>query len=132
MTGHEHWDQQAAGYALDALSPDEAAAFAGHLAGCSQCRRSVDEHLLTAAHLGAIAHDQGSEAPPWSALRDAVYAADTAPGPSAGPDDAAWPGPGEGASVTALAARRRRVAFSRRVLAAAAGVVVLAAVGVTG
>ena len=33
MTGHEHWDEQAAGYALDALEPDELAEFDGHLAG---------------------------------------------------------------------------------------------------
>ena len=71
MTGHEHWDEQAAGYALDALEPDELAEFDGHLAGCDECRQLVDQHALVAAQLGALADDD-RPAPTWADLRDGI------------------------------------------------------------
>ena len=74
MTGHEYWEEQAAGYALDALEPEEAAEFAGHLAGCAECQGLVDQHLLVAAQLGSLAYDD-RPAPSWSDLRDGIVGA---------------------------------------------------------
>lgn len=54
-------------YALDALSPDEAARFEEHLEGCDPCRAEVSEFREVAARLGARA----AEAPP-AGLRDRV------------------------------------------------------------
>jgi Anti-sigma-K factor rskA/Putative zinc-finger len=73
MTGHEHWDEQAAAYALDALDDEERDDFESHVDGCSRCREQVDQHALVAAQLGALAGDDTAAAPPpWSAIRDAV------------------------------------------------------------
>ena len=43
----------AGAYALDALSPDEAAEFRTHLEGCSACRAEVAELRAAAARMGA-------------------------------------------------------------------------------
>jgi anti-sigma-K factor RskA len=112
MTDHQQWDELAAGYALHALSPDEEVVFADHLESCERCRASVDEHALTAAQLGALAHSQDADTPPsWEAIRSAVI-------PTTAP-------------VIDLSQRRqRRYELSRRSLAAAAAVAVLAAGGV--
>jgi hypothetical protein len=72
MTGHDYWDEQAAGYALDALDDDERNDFESHLDGCSRCRGQVDEHALVAAQLGALAGDDTAAAPSWSAIRAGV------------------------------------------------------------
>jgi hypothetical protein len=69
--GHDYWEQQAAGYALDALEPEEAAEFVGHLSDCSQCQALVDQHALVAAQLGALAYDD-RPAPTWAELRKGV------------------------------------------------------------
>jgi anti-sigma-K factor RskA len=71
MSGHEFWEEQAAGYALDALEPDERAEFERHLAGCAECRELVDQHALVAAQLGALAYDD-RPAPTWPEIRDRV------------------------------------------------------------
>ena len=72
MSGHEqYWEEQAAGYALDALEPDEAAEFLRHLADCADCRARVDQHALVAAQLGALAYDD-RPAPTWSELRGGI------------------------------------------------------------
>ena len=71
MSTHEHWEELAAGYALDALEPDERAEFVDHLATCARCRQLVDEHSLVAAQLGSLAGDDVT-APPWSAIRAGV------------------------------------------------------------
>src|SRR4051812_16508365 len=68
---HDHWEQLAAGFALDALEPEESADFAAHLASCAQCQELVDEHALVAAQLGSLAGDDVSP-PPWSAIRAGV------------------------------------------------------------
>jgi anti-sigma-K factor RskA len=72
MTGHEQWDEQAAGYALDALDDAEREQFERHLADCAHCRAQVDQHALVAAQLGALVGDDDVPAPPWSAIRAGV------------------------------------------------------------
>jgi anti-sigma-K factor RskA len=57
-------------YALDALSPEEAAAFAQHLADCPACRQEVRELRQAASQMGEIE----STRPP-SALKTRVLAA---------------------------------------------------------
>src|SRR3954454_8599231 len=68
---HDHWEQLAAGFALDALEPEERADFTAHLATCAQCQELVDEHSLVAAQLGSLARDDVSP-PPWSAIKAGV------------------------------------------------------------
>jgi anti-sigma-K factor RskA len=57
-------------YAVDALSPHEAAEFRTHLAGCEACRQEVRELRQAAARMGA-----GAAASPPAALRARVLAA---------------------------------------------------------
>ena len=109
MTGHEYWDEQAAGYALDALEPEELAEFDEHLTGCDECRLLVDQHALVAAQLGSLAYDD-HPAPTWAKLRDGIV-------------DSAADGPPS--NVIALPSRRRAV------LLTAAAASVAAVVGIT-
>ena len=60
----------AGAYALDALPPEEAAAFEAHLEHCAACRQEVAELQVTAAHLGL----QASQQPP-PGLRERVLQA---------------------------------------------------------
>jgi anti-sigma-K factor RskA len=114
MTDHEHWDEQAAGFALHGLDPDEEAAFLDHLATCPQCADSLGQHELVAAQLGSISHFQDAdEAPPWESMRDAIL----------GPRE-------DAAEVADLGAHRRRYNVSRRVLAVAAAIVLIAGGGI--
>jgi anti-sigma-K factor RskA len=114
MTDHQHWDELAAGYALHALAPDEELSFIEHLASCARCAASVSEHDFVAAQLGSMAHYRGSEqAPAWESIRGAVVAER-----------------GAGGSVVDLAGRRRRYDVSRRVLAVAAAVAIIAGGGI--
>src|SRR3954471_20724839 len=71
MSDHDHWEQLAAGFAVDALEPEERADFTAHLASCAHCQQLVDEHSLVAAQLGSLAGDDVSP-PPWSAIRAGV------------------------------------------------------------
>ncbi|HVF03757.1 MAG TPA: anti-sigma factor [Frankiaceae bacterium] len=41
--GHAAWDELAAGYAVNALEPEEEHAFVGHLRGCDRCRDTLAE-----------------------------------------------------------------------------------------
>jgi Anti-sigma-K factor rskA len=114
MTGHERWDELAAGYALHGLAPDEEIAFSDHLETCTQCTASVTEHELVAAQLGSIAHfHETDQAPSWESMHAAILT----PRPDAPP-------------VVNLAGRRHRYDLSRRVLAAAAAVAVVAGGGI--
>jgi hypothetical protein len=54
MSGHETFDELAAGYALDALEPADELEFTRHLAECDRCRRSLAEHSLVAAELSSL------------------------------------------------------------------------------
>jgi anti-sigma-K factor RskA len=60
----------AGAYALDALPPEEGAAFTAHLAECSACRQEVAELQATAAQLGMAT----AQTPP-PAIRDRVLRA---------------------------------------------------------
>jgi anti-sigma-K factor RskA len=105
-------------YALDALSPEEAARFEQHLEGCDPCRAEVREFREVAARLGATS----TEAPP-AGLREKVLShADRIrqDPPASAPSDS----PAGEAKVTPL--RRRWVAM----LAAAAVIAVAGVVGV--
>lgn len=107
----------AGAFALDALPPEEAAAFIAHLAECAACQQEVAELQVTATHLGLTA----AQAPP-AGLRDRVLAAahDTRQVPPV-----TEPGsPGAAGSQGALTARRR--VWPRLLVAAA---VVLVAIG---
>lgn len=111
MSTHEYWDELAAGYALDALEPEEAAEFVEHLNACERCRQLVDEHSLVAAQLGSLAGDDVSP-PPWSAVRAGIV------------------GPAAGAGDDNVVPLRRRPRFAA-LTAAAAAVGVLALAGIT-
>src|SRR3954464_15586358 len=106
---HDHWEELAAGFALDALEPEERADFSAHLASCAQCQELVDEHRLVAAQLGSLAGDDVSP-PPWRRIRAGVG------GAPRGPD---------GAEVVV---RRRRPRFAT--LTAAGGAVAVAGAAV--
>lgn len=51
MTRHEVFEELAAGYALDALEPEDEELFLLHVAGCARCERELAEHRETAGHL---------------------------------------------------------------------------------
>lgn len=116
-------------YAVDALEPEERAAFEEHLRGCAACRADVDSFgEVGAALASAVAQD------PPPALRENVLAAihGTRAGPSAGTpagttagsSSPAGPetGASSGADVVSLVHRRRP---RRQWLAAAAAAAVL-------
>jgi anti-sigma-K factor RskA len=125
MSDHTEWDELAAGYALNALRPDEESAFAAHLETCEACQAAVDDHIFVAAQLGAIAMPSVQlEAPSWSSIRNAVVGSTE--------DEASARNrlPASVADVVDLSDRRRRYATSTRVLTAAAAVVVVAGGGI--
>lgn len=62
-------------YALDALSPEEAAEFRRHLSECSVCRQEVRELRAAAARMGAVE----SLAPPQDLKARILAAADRTP-----------------------------------------------------
>jgi anti-sigma factor RsiW len=103
----------AGAYALDALPPDEAAAFADHLQECAPCRQEVAEMQVTAAQLGL----QVAQGPP-PGLRDRILQAirDTRQVPPVIQ--------GRGAADD----RTRRTAWPRLLAAAAVALVVLGGV----
>ncbi|HUR14396.1 MAG TPA: anti-sigma factor [Mycobacteriales bacterium] len=106
MSKHEHWEELAAGHALDALEPEETELFTAHLATCGPCQASLADHAFVAAQLGTIVNEQAG-APSWSRMRGHVVEPVH-----------------EVAPVTSLAdARARR--RSPRLLAAAASLVLL-------
>ncbi len=122
MADHNDWDELAAGYALNALTPDEEATFVAHLETCDRCQSSVDDHAFVAAQLGAIAvPEEPVETPSWASMRGAIITDEPA---------ASEPGAAGDSDVVDLGERRHRYAVSRRVLAVAAAVVVLAGGGI--
>lgn len=102
-------------YALDALSPEEAAAFEQHLAGCDPCRAEVSEFREVVARLGARA----AETPP-STLRERVL---TQADRTRQDPPASWQAAQQDAVVTPMRRRRRAAG-----LLAAAAVVTLGGV----
>ncbi len=65
---HSDYEQLAAGFALDALEPDDEQAFQRHLEGCSTCRVSVRELHEVAASLAYAVPPAG----PPASLRRAI------------------------------------------------------------
>ena len=102
-------------YALDALTPDEAAEFEAHLEGCAACRTEVAEFRQVVAAMG----EQSWAASPRTLRERVLTAAERTPQDRP-------PARVEDAPVTEPAARRRR---SPALLLAAAVAVVAAAVG---
>jgi anti-sigma factor RsiW len=97
-----------AGYALDALDPDERSAYEEHLAECEHCREELASFWETTAAL-AVAASVGPE--PNPALRNRVLEAVRAEPPQ---------------NVVPLESRRRRLAPALGAVAAVAAVVALA------
>jgi Anti-sigma-K factor rskA len=52
---HARYDELTAGYALDALDPQDEADFAGHLAGCARCQDAVARFAEITAALADVA-----------------------------------------------------------------------------
>jgi anti-sigma-K factor RskA len=113
MTGDLH--HLAAAYALDALADVERAEFEAHYPTCEICRAEVAQYRETAGHLA----DGAAATPPPRLERAVMDAIAHTPQEEVGPVTAP-----AGASVSTLAARRRRVA-PRAALASAAAVAVL-------
>jgi anti-sigma-K factor RskA len=111
MTDHDHWDELAAGYALHALGPDDEELFVAHLENCAECGASLNDHELVAAQLGSISHFEVDDAPSWESIRASVIGASGPP------------------QVVTLESRDRRM-WSRRALAIAAAVVIIAGGGI--
>ena len=59
-----------AGYALDALDPEERSAYEAHLAGCEQCQGELESFWTTTEALAVAA----SGPAPSAALRDRILA----------------------------------------------------------
>jgi len=120
MSATEHddarWAELAAGYALDALDPDDEQLFTAHLAECAQCQASLDDHELVAAQLASLSDDPDADVPPWSRIRQVLEPRTDAVPPQEQPDT----------KVRQLRARHSRL------LAAAAAFVLLAAAAVAG
>ena len=119
MTGLEHraFEELAAGYALHSLEPAEELAFAGHLAECPVCQRSVADHEDSLVHLATA-----SAAEPPPALLAGIRAA-----VAAEPRGTGGTGPAEQplAPVAQLADRRATRRGPVLVAAAAAAALVL-------
>ncbi|MGQ1838325.1 anti-sigma factor domain-containing protein [Kocuria turfanensis] len=117
----------AALYAVDALEPEERAAFEEHLRGCAACRAEVDSFgEVGAALASAVAQDPppALRADVLAAIhgtRSGAHAGTPAPTPSAAPPGSSAD-PGTAADVVSLAERRRP---RRQRLAAAAAAAVL-------
>lgn len=114
---HRLFEELAVGHALSALEPDEEQRFRAHLDSCAQCRREVDEHVATAAHLAYAVED----VEPSPSLLEGIRAG---MGESGRPEQ-----PGE----DEVASRRRRrtgVSAAARWTAAAAAVALIVSLGV--
>ena len=51
MSDHTPWEELAAGYAVNALEPEDEQAFAGHLRGCDRCRATLAEMQQVASEV---------------------------------------------------------------------------------
>ena len=55
MSDHASWDELAAGYAVNALEPEDEHAFTAHLRGCDRCRATLASLEEVTAHLAYAA-----------------------------------------------------------------------------
>jgi hypothetical protein len=132
---HEYWDQLVVGYALHALEPQEEISVENHVAGCDRCARATVQMQETTTKLAYAVEPMT----PPPALRDAVLASFPveAGSPAQIPVPAGEPiwSPGEraGAPTSLAAARLRRGlrALPHGWALAAAGIVLIIAVGVS-
>jgi anti-sigma-K factor RskA len=139
--------QLLAGYALDALSADDRAAFEAHLQTCDDCQRELAEFGTTVAELSVI-----SQNTPPPQLRDDVLSAigqvrqadpdpltdqtgtDAPPGSpgvqdSGGPRHGVAPAPEPAVPLARARARRRRIARTVTAVVGAAALVAVIALG---
>lgn len=74
---HDEIQELLGAYALDAVSPDEAAAVERHLVDCPRCRSEVEAHRETAASLAHV----GMDAPEgvWERIADRLGSASPVP-----------------------------------------------------
>lgn len=82
MTGHERFEELAAGHALNALEPEDEQAFLAHFEGCAECRRSLAEFSEVAAGLALGSTDEGEPDPParlWESIAAEVSGAEDVP-----------------------------------------------------
>lgn len=123
MTAAAHddarWAELAAGFALHALEPEDELDFTAHLAGCTICQATLDEHSLVAAQLASLVDDASMTAPSWSRIRPSL--GEPGVGHLAVPAD-----PRPDAVVVPMHRRHARL------LAAAAAVLAIVGIGVTG
>jgi anti-sigma-K factor RskA len=117
------WSELAAGFALHALEPDEEQTFREHLADCTTCQATLDEHSLVAAQLASLVDDTTMTAPPWSRIRPAL---------DLRPSTVPMQRPQQPAAEPREAVVRHIGARHARVLAAAAAFVGLVGVAVAG
>jgi anti-sigma-K factor RskA len=111
---HQTWDELVAAHALHALEQDEELRLLGHIDGCPSCQSRLDEFTLVAAQLGSLG-DEEVQPPDWTTIRSRLVTP-----PVAHITDAA-------ARHAAAVPLRRRVAT--RILAAAAGILVVVGLG---
>ena len=107
--GHE-WAELTAAHALHALEPEDELRLLGHLRGCADCRRTLDEYQLVAAQLGSLSTDA---APVWANLWTEAPEL-----------------PAEPASTRTRRDPVTRLRWRPRLLAAAAALIALVATGV--
>lgn len=69
MTSHGMYEELVAGYALDALEPDDCAVLLRHLPTCAGCTRLLDEFRRTAGELAYASADEDPPAQVWEAIR---------------------------------------------------------------
>ncbi len=112
---HEDYEELAAGHALGALEPQDEQRFLAHLPGCARCERALAEHLDTAAQLAYAAEPVDVPAGLLEGLRAQLQA-------DARPPVAPVLPVGD---LAAARSRRRRLPQDRRVLSAAAALLVV-------
>ncbi|MEU5691970.1 anti-sigma factor [Actinosynnema sp. NPDC020468] len=127
MTGEQRDDwcpqeELAVGWAMHALEPDEEARLRDHLPGCTRCREAVRSTQEVTAALGGSVRQYEPPARLKARLMEAI---EHTPQERVAPEPALAP-------VVRLDEQRSRPKWGRRLVAAAAALVVLAVIGVAG
>lgn len=132
----EQWEQLAVGHALDALEPEDAAAFATHLPTCAVCGQSVTEMTEVAAEMALAADPVPLPDTLWRGIASAVAASDRPALPGNGvPAQSAQPAQPTEVDLTAIpkmipgGTRRGSARLRAAALAVAAVVVGLVVLG---
>jgi hypothetical protein len=120
VSDHDRWEELAAGWALDALEPEDEHAFTEHVRHCERCRRDLAGFSDVAGHLAYAA--DAAEPPPELGAR--ILAAAAAERPATFRDQ-----PPADLVVPRDRPTRQRSTFRVTSLAAAAAGVVLLALG---